>query len=242
MFDTAAMGAAREIPAHATALVTTAPVTTAPAAPRAGSAALRALGERVRPVALAGAQVLEVSGPLAAVVPDGLVRGASVAVVGPGATTVALRLVAEAARAGAWIAVVDLDDLGLLAALGAGIDPERLALVRIAGAPRRAEAIAALAGGVDLVLLDARVPLRAVEHRRLSARLRERGTTLVSVAPGHRSSSSVSWPVDLTLEVEGGRWSGIGRGHGSLTGRSLRVRARGRGRASRPRETVLDDG
>ncbi len=205
-------------------------------------ARLVALGERVRPVVLAREHVLELSGPLREVLPEGLLRGASVAVAGAGATTVALQLLADAARAGSWVVAVDLDDLGLLAAVEAGVDPTRLALVRSVGAPRRAEAIAALAGAVDLVLLDARVPLRPVEQRRLSARLRERGTVAVVLAPGHRGATRVDWPVDLTLTAEGGGWSGIGRGHGSVSTRSVRVRAHGRGRASRPLETSFVHG
>lgn len=211
--------------------------------PVAGARArLVALGERVRPVVLARERVLELSGPLRDVLPDGLARGASVAIAGTGATTVALHLLADIARVGSWVVVVDLDELGLLAAVEAGVDPSRLALVRSAGAPRRAEAIAALAGAVDLVLLDARVPLRAVEQRRLSARLRERGTIAVVLAPGHLGAARVEWPVDLTLTTEGGAWSGIGHGHGSLRSRPVQVRVQGRGRAARPLETVLAHG
>ena len=70
----------------------------------------------------------------------GLRRGATVSVTAAagvgGATSLALALVAEASRAGSWVAAVGLPSLGLVAADELGVALERLVLVAAPGARR----------------------------------------------------------------------------------------------------------
>ena len=101
--------------------------------------------------------------------------------------------------------------------------------------------VAALVGGVDLIVVDGRAPLGQGDGRRLASRVRERGSVLVPVTPG--STGPVrrpgAWPCDVTLSVAQGRWEGLGDGHGHLRRRRVRVEAEGRGRAARPRRAEL---
>ncbi len=199
------------------------------------AAALGVLSERIRPVALAQQQQLPVPGPLEPLLPEGgLRRGATVAVTAApgtgGATSLALALVAEASRAGSWLAAVGLPSLGLVAADEAGVALERLVLV---AAPERAAwggVVAALVDGFDLLLLHARRGgVRQVDARRLVARARERGTVLVQLGHGWEDEA------DVALHVAEAWWEGPDAGHGHLRARRVTVVGGGRGAASRPR-------
>jgi hypothetical protein len=223
------------------------------------SVALRRLTELVRPVALAGQRTLPVAEPLAGLLPDGaLTRGSMLQVVGVGATSLALALVAAASQDGSWSAIIGLPELGLVAAEEHGIALARLALIEVPRWRRAAELVAAVIDGIDLVLLDARVPLRAIEVRRITARLREQGAVLLMVEPGlpgeSGSQSALTqaaggWSPDVVLtstlpsySVSGhsvSGWSGLGHGHGVLRQRRVIVDATGRGRSSRPRRLEL---
>ena len=76
---------------------------------------------------------------------------------------------------------------------------------------------------------------RFVRERDLAARARERDG--VRVLLGSRRLGAE--PVDLQLAVTGGRWTGLGRGHGRLVARQVDVVARGRGAAARERRARL---
>jgi hypothetical protein len=174
------------------------------------------------------ARMLPVHPAVAGLLPrGGLRRGGTVAVLG--STSLLFALLARATETGSWAAVVGMSNLGLKAAAELGVAVERLALVRHPGAdlPR---VVAALLDGMDIVAVD---PARLTDSqiRRLSARARHRGAVLVSTGP---------WPgADLELTRETASWSGLGKGHGRLTAREVRVVARGRGAAARPAETWL---
>jgi hypothetical protein len=205
-------------------------------------AELRQVADRARPVTLARERTLPVAEPLQALLPDGaLARGSAVAVVGTGATSLALNLASASSLAGSWVVVVGLAELGLAAAAEAGIDLRRLALVAAPEPGRWAAVVAALVGGVDLIVVDGRAPLTAGEGRRLASRVRERGSVLVPVTPGSTGPvrHPAAWPSDVTLSVAQGRWEGLGDGHGHLRRRRVRVEAEGRGRAARPRRAEL---
>ena len=158
----------------------------------------RALIERVQPFVSAGERRLPVAEPLGALVPGGgLQRGATVTVAGaPGAgsTTVALTLAAAATSAGDWAAVVDPHGtLGARAAVAAGVELERCAVVRPVPADRWATVVAALLDGVALVVASVPMRLRAGDARRLVAKARERAAVLVAVG---------QWPVEAALRLE----------------------------------------
>ena len=198
----------------------------------------RSLARRIRPPVLAADARLEVAGPLAPLVDGGLARGSTVAIQGIGATSLALGVTAAAAVGGSWCVVVGLEDLAPVAVLEAGMDPARVAFVDARDSGRVAEVVGALVGAVDLVLVDARLPVRPVEVRRLGARSRERGTVVVVVRPDG-AGSCAPWSADLVLTVRAGAWNGPGRGEGHLRDREVEIEVDGRGRAARSRRHVL---
>jgi hypothetical protein len=199
--------------------------------PMAGELGL--LRERVKPVTLTGEQRLPALPALAEVLPGGgLRRGSVVAMEGPGSTSLLWALLAPATEGGSWAALVGLPAAGLLAAAGAGVALERLAVV---APPGRSwpTVLASLLDGFDLVVA-APARVRAADARRLGARARERGTVVLLVGPG-------AWPegVDLRLALTAPAWDGLGLGHGHLQRRRVHLEVSGRREASRPRSTDL---
>lgn len=194
------------------------------------------LRERVRPVTLTGEQRLPALPALADVLPGGGVRrGSVVALEGPGTTSLLWALLAPATEAGSWAALVGLPGTGLLAAVGAGVALERVAVVAPPGRSW-AGVLGALLDGFDLVVA-APARIRPADARRLSARARERGTVVVLVGSG----SVAAWPegADLRLALTAPVWDGLGRGHGHLQRRRVHLEVSGRREAARPRSTEL---
>ena len=137
---------------------------------------------RAQPFVAAGDRRLPVAGLLGELLPAGGVqRGSTVAVdgsPGSGSTTVALTLAAAATSAGEWAAVVDPDvgrTLGARAAAEAGVELERLAVVRRAPPDRWGAVVAALLDGITVVVAAVPPRVRLGDARRLVARARERG-------------------------------------------------------------------
>lgn len=208
----------------------------APAVAPAPREALRRVAERARPVTLAGERTLPVLPALAGLLPEsGLRRGSTVAVDGPGATTLALALGAAASAAGSWTAAVGLPSIGLAAASELGVALERLVVVD-PPPDQWATVVAALLDAVDVV--HAARPAGRVslgDARRLVARARERGAVLVGAA--------ALGPVGADVRLQLGRpaWLGpAGGGAGRLEARRVEVVAGGRGAAARERRVVLD--
>jgi hypothetical protein len=84
----------------------------------------------------------------------------------------------------------------------------------------------AVIGAFDVIVTIPPARLALAQHRRLTARLRERGTVLVQLG---------SATGDVCLRVEGSEWSGLHRdGHGRLAARRLTLTRTGRGAAARP--------
>lgn len=202
-------------------------------APSSSCSRLEEVARQVRPVVLAGERVLPVLPALQSLLPElGLRRGSTVVV--SGSTSLALALVAAASQAGSWCGAVIGDSrssLGLRAAAELGIDLDRFPLVLGGGGFPRV--VAALFDAFDVVMAWPPTGIRAAEARRLAARGRERGSTLVVVG-GH-------WPgtADLRLAVVGASWHGVGRGHGRLHARLLEVSTGGRGAGARERRIRL---
>ncbi|WCO68335.1 hypothetical protein PO878_06285 [Iamia majanohamensis] len=218
-------------------------MTVAPAPAPAGRPAvpLALLGQQARPVTLAAERALPVVDALAPLLPDGtLPRGVSVGVSGPGATSLALGLVAAASAAGSWTVVVGAPDLGLVAASEAGLDLARTVVVAPPPPERWPTVVAALVEAVELVLVRPSGRVRPTDVRRLGTHLRSRGGVLVRLpGPG-------SWPEDpdISLRASVPGWRGaVGPdrldGAGRLRARRLVVEATGRRRAARPRRLEL---
>ncbi len=200
-------------------------------------AALRLLGDRVRPLAGAGERTLPVPAAFTALLPQaGLQRGATVATDGVAATSLALALAGPTTTSGSWMAVVGLPRLGLLAASELGVDLERVLLVAEPEPPGWPAAVAALLDAVDVVLVRPPGPISVTVQRRLQARARERGSVLLHV--GGRLGVWAQAP-DLVVSAVASAWVGLGPGHGRLQARQVQVSVTGRRGADRPRHAQL---
>ena len=177
---------------------------------------------------LTGSGALPVLPALAGLLPAGLPRGSVIATGAWG--LLSLALAAAASGAGAWCAIAGLPALGVAAAAGAGLDPDRLLLVPDPGS-RWPHVVATLLDGFDLVVL--RPPSRpsAAVARKLESVARRYGGVLVIAGDwdgAHRR-----------LTVTSQEWAGIGSGHGRLRARRAQVVVDGRGAAGRPRARWL---
>lgn len=160
--------------------------------------------------------------------PGGLRRGATVATVG--CTSMIFALLTEAMANGAWAAIVGLPNLSPLgAATDYGIDPARLALIPNPG-EQWATVVAALVDGLDAVVVATPADVPAGTARALMGRAQQRGCVLIPTG---------RWPgCDLTLELVGRRWRGLGQGRGRLRLQEVTISAAGKGRAARPRQVT----
>lgn len=125
-----------------------------------------------------------------------------------GSSSVGLGLLASG-----WCGVVGVPELGVEAAQQWGVDLTRLVLVPDPGP--WLETVATLIEGLDVVLACPPPALPVAAVRRLAARLRARGATLVVLGP---------WPqVGTRIEVRTVGWQGLGLGHGCLESQQLEV-------------------
>lgn len=200
-------------------------------------AALRLLGDRVRPLAGAEERTLPVPEALASLVPrGGLQRGSTVATGGVAASSLALALVGPVTTAGSWVAVVGLAHLGLLAAAELGVDLERVLLVAEPEPQAWAATVAGLLDAVEVVLVRPPTRVGVSVQRRLTSRARDRGSVLLQVG-GHTGAWAQA--PDLVVSASAGTWVGLGPGHGRLQARRLDVAVTGRRGADRPRRATL---
>lgn len=193
------------------------------------------LAAAVAPTTLARQRTLPVADPLRTLLPDGLVRGRSMACRGTAATSLALALAVDATAGGSWLATVDLPWLGVEAADELGIPLERLVRIDI-GDPDDggawADLVAAVVDGFELVIT--RVPRRlgAATLRRVQARVQTREAVLLVVGePGPLVA-------DTALETSAAAWDGVEDGWGHLRRRRVTVTVSGR-RVPRPRRAQL---
>ena len=163
--------------------------------------------------------LLPVLPPLQSLLP-GLRRGQVVSVDGTGALATALA--AGVSADGGWCAAVGMPDLGVLAAVAMGVDPQRLLLIDEPG-ERWPEVVATMLGAVESVLLRPPVSPSAVQVRRLTAHARQHGAVLMVTGPWEGAQ--------LRLRVASSLWTGLSDGHGHLRGRRVQVVAEGKGPA-----------
>ena len=212
---------------------------------------LQVVADRSRPITLARDQTLPLVEPLATMFPEGrLRRGITVAVRGPGSTTLGFALAASASVAGSWIAMVGVADANLATAAELGVALERVAVMYPSPAQWSAT-VAAVIGAFDIVVLAPCHRVSAGDARRLMARARERGSVLITLMrtgtsrPSGAGVMARAWPerVDVDLSISTLRWQGLGQGHGNLRARVARVDMTGRRELARPRqgEFVLPD-
>lgn len=140
-----------------------------------------------------------------------------------------MALLAAPSAAGSWCAVVGVPEFGVEAASRFGIDLDRLVLVPHPGDQWLA-VTAAIADVMGIVVI--RPPKRASDSSvaRLSARLRQRGATLLVLG---------AWPQsEAMLSLSDSQWHGIGDGHGHLAAREVTVTVTSR-LTGRPRSRRL---
>ena len=185
-------------------------------------------------------------GTLERLLPEGGIRrGTVVAVGGHGSVTLAMALTAEASRRGSWVAAVGMADLGVAALAERGVDLDRWALVdfpagvRGRGAGLAADVLGAVVGGFDLVLLGPGITVTGATARRLLARMREHGTSLICALGSAPAPVAAGLVPEVHLMIEQTLWTGIDDGHGRLLARQAEVTVGGRGAASRPRRMLL---
>jgi hypothetical protein len=182
-----------------------------------------------RETALPDEAVLPVLPALRALLPGGSLRRGSVVAAGPW-SLLCLALAAGASAAGAWCAVVGLPQLGVAAAAGAGLDPDRMLLVSDPGTGWP-QVVASLLDGCELVLLRPPDRPAAQVRRRIEATVRRFGGVLVVAG---------EWDGAQTrLSIAQQEWTGIGTGHGRLRARRVQVVADGRGGAAQPQARWL---
>jgi hypothetical protein len=212
--------------------VVAASVLSEPVVQRGDATLLARAAELSRPVTLAGDQVLPTHPVFAPLFPwGGLQRGTIVASSGPAARSLLLALAAGPVGAGAWVAVLGVPSLGLLAASEMGVPLTRLVTVDI-DAAQGAVALGAAVDAFDLIILSPGF-LRGSDARRIQARARERGTVLLATGdPG-------TLEIDTSLHVTSVQWQGLHDGHGSLRARQVSVAATGRRAAARVRRLTL---
>ena len=206
----------------------------------------RALPTRLdAPAGAAHERRLPVEEALGALLPEGSIRrGTAIAVHGHGSVTLAVALAAEASRQGSWVAAVGAADLGVSALAERGIDLGRWALIDLSTATRdgslTADVLGTVVGGFDLVLLGPAVRVGNAMARRLLARMREHGTSLIC-ALGSEASGNIATGLqpELSMMIEQTLWTGIDDGHGRLLARQAEVTVGGRGAASQPRRMLM---
>lgn len=175
-------------------------------------------------------RALPTPGQLAPLFPGGALQaGASYSVIG--STSLAMSLLAGPSAAGAWCGVIGVPGFGVEAAADAGIDLDRLVLVPQPGA-HWLSVTSAMADVAGILIAAAPGRVAPSDAARLSARLRQRETTLIVL--GQWSES------EATLRISSSRWSGLGVGHGHLEEREVTVTSMLRqGLAGRPRTATL---
>lgn len=139
-------------------------------------------------------------------------------------------IAAATQQSAAWTAAIAMPDLGCLAAAEHGIDLKRLGLIPQPGA-HWPTVTAALIDGFDVVAIRPPSPLTAPEHRRLAARIRQRGALLVATTPWDNP--------DVTLRVTHQQWHGLGQGTGRLKYRNVTLTIDGRSALTRSRQIEL---
>jgi hypothetical protein len=177
--------------------------------------------------ALAGHRTVVVHPALANVLPQGIVRGSSVACTGVAAVSMAFLLAAASSQTGAWIGVAGLPAFAPQACSEMGVALERVVVVRSHGQGATldddtwASVLGAMVDGFDIVVVGAAAKIRPATGRRVQARLQRRGGVLVLVGQHGAFAADVHIATSAV-------WQGLGQGDGHLRQRIAQVTVDGR--------------
>lgn len=164
----------------------------------------------------------------------GIRRGSTIGVAGNGAISLAVALSVGVSRSGGWVVAVGLPSVGSLAASDLGAELSRWAFIDRPG-NQAGDVVHALAASVDLVLVGPGIKLHTGHGRRIVARMRERGTSVIAVGNPRLFDSRA----DVSLRIKQATWTGIGSGHGRLISRRVEIEATGRGANASLRRQLL---
>ncbi len=180
--------------------------------------------------ALSPVPTLPVVAALQSIVPDGvLVRGRTVLCSGDAAVSLALLAVAAATQAGAWLAIVGVPNLGLLAASEQGVALQRTVLVTPADNQREwASTVATVVDGFDVVMLEISRNITVSDARKLQTRVQARRAVLVVVDTARRPAAQSVFAPDVVLHTTTQQWHGLDGGAGYAQSRDIRVQVSGR--------------
>ena len=184
----------------------------------------------------AAAETIAVVSQLAPLLPHGgLARGTATQVDDAG-LLLALAAAPANATTTTWTGVIGIGDLGLAAAMSAGLPWQRMLLADDVPDEHYAEIVSTLAGVCSIILTRPPAAMADRTATRLTAHLRRHNAILLAYGN--------PWPgAAMRLGVSDIRWSGLGTGWGQLAERRCTVHAVGRGAAARPRalELLLPD-
>ena len=196
---------------------------------------LSKVNQLVEPIVLARDRTFPIVDELSGLFADrGVRRGSTIGVAGNAAVSLAVALSVGVSRSGGWVVAVGLPSVGSLAASELGAELSRWAFIDRPG-NQAGDVIHALAASVDLVLVGPDIKLRTGYGRRIVARMRERGTSVIAVGNPRLFDSRV----DVSLRIKQAAWTGIGSGHGRLISRRVEIEATGRGANASPRQQLL---
>ena len=183
---------------------------------------------------------LPIAKALQPIIPDGvLVRGRTVLCSGDAAMSTALLLVCAATQAGSWLAIVGVNDLGLMSACEQGVALQRTVLVTPTSNKKDwTSTVAAVADGFDVMMLEVPREVSESDARRIQTRIQARRNVLVLVETSRHATRRSVFQPDVVLHTMTTKWDGIEHGAGYVQGRLIDVTVSGR-RVPRATQHVL---
>ena len=183
---------------------------------------------------------LPIAKALQPIIPDGvLVRGRTVLCSGDAAMSTALLLVCAATQAGSWLAIVGVNDLGLMSACEQGVALQRTVLVTPTSNKKDwTSTVAAVADGFDVMMLEVPREVSESDARRIQTRIQARRNVLVLVETSRHTTPRSVFQPDVVLHTATTSWHGIEHGAGYVQGRHVDVTVSGR-RVPRAMQHVL---
>lgn len=145
--------------------------------------------------------------------PDGGLRKGSTYSYGT-SHSLLLALMAANSKDGNWSALVGMPDINIESAAGFGLNLERLVLVPAPG-KKWLSVLSSLAEVVPVIAIHSAISPHEHEISRLTARLRDRGTVLLT---------SKEWPhSEGSLHLSDSLWHGLSVGGGALRSRTVTI-------------------